>query len=348
MKNQILGTTRSALMFLMFVPAQAQAQACPSSPPTPPPSPTEGGQHPTLLASYAKRPAWKVAGVDYAVGVPATTALTDWHLLSGSGITVNATARPPFVRVADQSNVVISGVDFSLHGGGAIFFVNSPNPTVTNSKFGGPNLAYLSGGSIIYALPGSPGLTVSYNTVDGGGAQGGSSLVSASGGGTTTLTYNWLKNFPQHVLELNTSAGSIGTYSLIYKYNLIEKGGTGAGNHLNYLQFGTNSNSSSIDVEYNTSYQTWQAAGGEGYQFGSWVPGLIRNVTVAYNVMIAAGSPTAMSYMVHGDGIQNAGIAHDNYIDPTSSYGWLYPGSFTGWTLYDNYNMKTGAIIPAS
>jgi hypothetical protein len=350
MKGRILSITRSALMLLMFVatqtPVSALAQTCPPPPPPPP-----GGQHPTLLASYRNPPPWKVAGVDYAVGVPSTTPLTDWQLLSGPGITVKATAMPPYVRVDDTSNAVISGVDFSLHGGANLFFVNSPNPTVTNSKFGGPNLSKITA-YVIFADSNSPNFTVSYNTVDGGGAGSGSSLVGAAGGGTTTLTYNWLKNFPQHVLEIQTNNVP---YSVVYKYNLIEQGAQSPGAHLNYLQFGTNSNSSSsVDVEYNTSYQTRQASAGEGYQFYSNGSGLIQNVTMAYNVMIAAAPgtplpvPTAllsMSYMVHGGGSQNAGVAHDNYIDRTASYGWLYPASFTGWNFANNYDMTTGAAF---
>ena len=37
-------------------------------------------QRPNLLAGYAARPPWQVAGVDYAVGVPAGTQLQDWQV----------------------------------------------------------------------------------------------------------------------------------------------------------------------------------------------------------------------------------------------------------------------------
>jgi hypothetical protein len=350
MKGRLLGKTRSALTFLMFAAAQTHfsALAQPASPPPPLPPPV--GQHPALLASYAKRPPWKVAGVDYAVGVPPTATLTDWQLLSGPGITVNTTAMPPYVRVDNTSNVVISGVDFSLHGGAEIFFVNSPNPTVTGCQFGGTNLAHVTA-SIIAADSDSPNLTVSYNTVDGGGNGAGSSLVSTAGAGTMTLTYNWLKNFSQHVLELIVS-GTASPWSLTYKYNLIEQGGMTPGAHLNYLQIEANTDSTSIDVEYNTSYQTWQATGGEGYQFNGLPPAKAKNITFAYNVMIAAptpGHPRSISRMIHADGFPNVpATAHDNYVDRTGAYGWLYYGSFTGWNVYNNYNMKTGAIMPAS
>ena len=354
MKDRLLGKTRSALMLLVFVTMQTHfsAIAGPACPPPPPPPP--GGQHPALLASYAKRPPWNVAGVDYGVGVPAMTTLTDWQLLSGPGITADTSATNGHVSVYNTGNVVISGVDFSLHGGAYLFFVNSPNPTVINSKFGGAALAGVLS-NVISADYQSPGLTVSYNTIDGGGAGQGSSLVGAAGGGTTTLTYNWLKNFPQHVLEQNTQNVP---YAVIYKNNLIEQGAMQSGAHLNYLQFDTNSNSSSsVDVEYNTSYQIKQASAGEGYQFYANGNGLVQNVTLAYNVMIAAApgvglpvpvSSLSISRMVHGGGSQNAGRAHDNYIDPTAAYGWLYYGSLAGWKYSNNYDMTTGAIEPGS
>jgi hypothetical protein len=59
-------------MLLMFVTAQTHFSALAQ--------PAPGGQHPALLASYVKRPPWKVAGVDHAVGVPPTATLTDWKL----------------------------------------------------------------------------------------------------------------------------------------------------------------------------------------------------------------------------------------------------------------------------
>ncbi|MGB6175118.1 MAG: right-handed parallel beta-helix repeat-containing protein [Methylocella sp.] len=297
------------------------------------------------------RPPWQVAGVDYPVGVPSTATLTDWQCLSGPGIVVHATATPPAVSVYNTSNVVISGVDFSLHGGAHLYFVNSPNPTVISSLFAGKNLTMVVG-DVIYADADSPNLTVSYNIINGAGAGNASALVGASGGGTTTLTYNWLKNFPQHVLELNTTGG--GPYSLVYTNNLIERGATQPGAHLNYLQFETYTDSLSVAVEYNTSYQTRQASGGEGYQFASGGTGLVKNVRYAHNVEIAAapGTPLpvptslySMSVLVHAGGLQNAGVAHANYIDRTAAFFWFYGGgSYAGWRFTGNYDMTTGAL----
>jgi hypothetical protein len=137
--------------------------------------------------------------------------------------------------------------------------------------------------------------------------------------------------------------------AVVYKYNLIEQGGMTPGAHLNYLQF-QSAAAASVVVAYNTSYQTPQVStpSGEGFQFSAYgAGGSVKNVVFAYNTMIATGGipGRAMSSMNHGGGSQNAGIRHDNYVDPTAAYGALYPGSFAGWTFSNNYLMTTGAAF---
>jgi hypothetical protein len=91
----------------------------------------------------------------------------------------------------------------------------------------------------------------------------------------------------------------------------------------------------------------------KGTSFYSFGTGHVRNVTYAHNVMIAAAPGTrlpvptpllSMSVLVHGGGSQNAGVAHDNYIDRTAAYFWFYGASYTGWNFSNNYNMTTGAL----
>jgi hypothetical protein len=349
MKGRLLGKTRSALMLLMFVTAQTHfsALAQPACPPHHPPPPT-GAQHPGLLAGYALRPPWNVAGVDYAVGVPAMTALTDWQSLSGPGISVDTSSAPPYgaphVRVDNTSNVVMDSIDFSLHGGAFLMFVNSPNPTVIRSNFGGPNLSMIPAG-VIVADPWSPNLSVTYSTIDGakagGSGTGGPSLITNQGGGTTTLEYNWLKNAPQHTLE--EAQPTALPLVLVYRNNLVEQSGWEVGAHPNYLQFGY-ADVSSVDVEYNTFYNTPQTTSGESLQF-SGMGGYVHNVTWAFNVMIATGGipGSARSAFIHAGGSQNSGVGHDNYVDTTAAWFLYYPGSMIGWTLTNNFNMVTGA-----
>ncbi|MGH9827308.1 MAG: hypothetical protein ACREDR_29115, partial [Blastocatellia bacterium] len=103
----------------------------------------------------------------------------------------------------------------------------------------------------------------------------------------------------------------------------------------------------SVDVEYNTFYNTPHvASSGESLQFYG-VGGYVHNATWAYNVMIATGGipGSGGSAFIHGGwpDTQNSGVGHDNYVDTTGAYFLYYPGSMTGWTLANNYNMVTGA-----
>jgi hypothetical protein len=327
-------------------PQPPPPQPPPPQPPPPQPPPPQGAQYPTLLNGYKIRPAWKVVGVDYYVGVPVGIKLSDWQNLQGPGINVVATASPPYVVVYDTNNVTISGVDFSLHGGAFIRFANCSNPSVINSNFGGPNLSNIPAGVII-ADSYSPNLTVMNTTIDGaqagGTGPGGSSLISNQGGGITVIEYNWLKNAPQHVLE-EAQQTSL-SMSLVYSYNLVEQSGWQVGAHPNYLQFDYG-DASSVLVEYNTFYNTPQTSSGESLQFYDNGSGYVSNVTWAYNVMIATGGPpgSARSSFIHGGGSQNNGMGYDNYVDTTGAWFLYYPGSMTGWQLNNNYNMVTGAL----
>ena len=204
-------------------------------------------QRPILLAGYTARAPWKVAGVDYAVGIPAGTVLTDWQNLKGPGISMVGN----MVRIDNTNGVRISNVDFSLHGGANLYINNSNDTVVTNCKFQSYTTA-----DIIQFAGSSSGLTVNYSDITGG--SNGSGLIGATG--NVVVQYNWMNNFPQHAVELYGSA------SLDMRYNLIENGGTVSGSHLNYVQpMGVGI--TDLLVEFNTTYQTPQAASGEGFQF---------------------------------------------------------------------------------
>lgn len=300
---------------------------------------TGAPQLPNLLDGYDVRPSWEVAGVDYAVGVPAGTQLKDWQTLSGPGITISGN----MVRIDGQSGVHLDGIDFSTSGGAFVYLTNSPDAVVTNCKFQATTPT-----SLVDAGPGSPNLTVEHCTLIGGAD--GSALISGSG--NVVVQYNWMKDFPQHAVEIG------GSTDLTYKYNLIENGGTVAGSHLNYLQQTGSGVTNKIDIEFNTSYETPSAASGEGYQFdindGS-NSGTLVDPIFAHNTMISTGD-TAMSYMVHGSSkyassnpavtpISGAASAHDNFFDTSGAYGAFYTGSMDGWSLSNNVDMRSGKVI---
>ena len=73
---------------------------------------------PGILVHYATRPPWKVAGVDYAVGVPAGTPLQDPATIAIAGTSVDAAKH---TVVISGSNVTLKGYDFSRSGGWGIY-----------------------------------------------------------------------------------------------------------------------------------------------------------------------------------------------------------------------------------
>ena len=300
----------------------------------------DAAQYPSLLNQYASRPSWQVAGVDYHVGAPSGTALKDPATISMAGVSVDTSTRTVNIT---GNNVTLDGYDFSLHGGYQVY-VSGANTTIRNSNFA---LGTNTGAYLISGGPSALNLTVEYCTMDASTIGNQTSLIGYTGSGAITLRYNWFKNFPQHVLELAQGSGK--EFSVVYKYNLIEQGAIAAGAHLNYLQFG-GGHATSVDVEYNTTYQTHQVAGGEGFQFyNNSSGGIIDNSILAYNMMIAKGSGggDAMSYLIHGGG--TTGSVHDNYFDITGAYGAFYGGSFNGWSSFsNNINMVTSNIINAN
>lgn len=294
-------------------------------------------QRPALLTGYSVRPAWKVAGVDYAVGFAAGQALkdplSDPELSTNPKIAIDSVNR--IIRITG-SNVTLDGYDFTLHGGYDIAHISGDNVTVKNSAVG-----------FIVTNAGTTNLTVSNCVMDGGGATNGWALISHSGTGTLTVEYNWFRNFPAHVIEDNSGG------NLVYRFNLIESGGMTSS--LNYLQLGGGPYYSLL-VEFNTSYQVAQPSSiGEGYQF-FYGNGPISG-EIAYNTMITVpiGGKSAMTYMIHVGGgtqfpAQVTASIHDNYMDPSGSAGAFYGGvnndGMTSATYQNNVNMATGLLLP--
>lgn len=332
-------------------------------------------QHPHLLDlssttnglghNLVTRPPWKGAGVDYAVGYPTATSLIDWQSISMAGVSVNAGTHTVTIS---GNGVTLDSIDFSLHGGAQVV-VTGANDTISNS-----NLLYsstlqgLGVGGLIGATGAASNLTVTYCIIDGTGASNSTqtTLIGSSATGSKTFKYNWLKNFNQHAIELSAGGGTV-----VYEFNLIENGGSGAaGQHLNYLQFSGTTAFTSVLVEFNTTYQpTNPISGGEGFQgYANNSANVIS--TVSYNTMIASPKGDGLAHLPSSDANGFASIAtstmQSNFIDKGSSTTFWYPDSGNagysvntgtghvtdthGNSLFylGNVNMLTAAVIPAS
>ena len=103
-------------------------------------APSGAPQYPSLLDGYGNhRPPWDVAGVDYHVGIPAGTTLTDWQAIDDPNVTLNP--GNGMVRCTGAGAAVLfDKIDFSLHGGAYIFNGSGGCSaiTVTNSNFACP------------------------------------------------------------------------------------------------------------------------------------------------------------------------------------------------------------------
>jgi hypothetical protein len=127
-------------------------------------------------------PPWRVAGVDYAVGIPTGTTLQDWQTISMSGVSISGNN----LNITGN-NVTLNGIDFSLHGGANII-VHGSNDTIENSNLlYGAALASASDFTFLNAVSGSSNLTIKNCVVDGNGSAaplGASQQRSASAAGS--------------------------------------------------------------------------------------------------------------------------------------------------------------------
>jgi hypothetical protein len=289
-------------------------------------------QLPNLLSGEAVRPPWMVAGVDYAVGISAGTVLKDptTDPLPAGCIYIANSGGYPTVRVSGN-NVVLSGYDFSLHGGINVYIASSTNTTITNSNFHST-----SSSGVIYMDGASSGLTLTYNVMDGVGATPGAanSLLYAVGGGNITLQYNLFENMPAQAVSF------LGSTNLVMQYNLFENGGKEAPNHLNFMQFSGNNATNTVLVEYNTVYQQVQASSGEGFQFYNNGTGSnLAGATVAYNTMVA--DPTNSNATVRqsnhayniGDVITVAGVKGYFFCTAAGTSASSVPSAETSFTM---------------
>jgi hypothetical protein len=301
-------------------------------------------QLPGLFSGYAVRPTWLVAGVDYVVGLPATTVLKNPAKISMAGVSVNATSH--IINVTGK-NVTLNGYDFSL-GGGWRVNVTGANDVIENSNFkvGTRELAPITAGAT------STNLSVLYNTIDGGGATGTPSAISAliSDTGTgLTVEYNWLKNAPQQVVAFKSG-------TLIDEFNLIQNVGFGASSSEDDVQFSGGVSSGSV-ISFNTIYNPPHADEptnvGDGLQIEAQARSTITNTEVENNTIISPGPSLTNSYLIAiqqatGTNVVNGVNVESNFLDSTGADGAFYPTTNAANVAFvNNVNLKTGSVVAA-
>jgi hypothetical protein len=325
---------------------------------TPPPTTQDGSagapsgtlQYPTLLAGYKVRPPWKVAGVDYHVGVPDGLVLKDWRTVAfPSSIDANKTTG----LISIFADYVFDGIDFSLGVGARIYNPNgngAPNfVKFNNCHFGLPSTAPDNWVNNLIQEQNGAALTITNTTIDGLNMKDMNQFVTMEVGGTCVIQYCWLKNSQAQIFSTNSANFTAYTF----RFNLIDDINThNSGAHMNWMQL---YGSVALDVSYNTGIQR-SLPGGEGFQpdapLGMPNPNLSNNTMIAYlNNSVPGGPPQTISHFVHGGDsgvITGVGTLNNNYFDLTGAYGAYYAGTMTpaqGWASSGNIDMTTGGLV---
>lgn len=290
-------------------------------------------QHINLLSAYQVRPFWKVAGVDYAVGFPATLILKNPALINRPGVSVDLTNR--LIRITGN-NITLDGYDFTMGGGFGVYVVGAADAAITNS--------YLESG--IQTDRDSRNLTVSHCVLDGGGDPNNVALINMLGTGRLTVEHNWLRNFSGRGVLDNRGT------SVIMQYNLIEGAGSPGNGAFNYLYFTGTETYAPIRVMFNTVYQSRFA--GSAASIGFVLDGLTGSTVTAefaYNTMITrpSGVAPAIQALVQGStpGTVTAGWLHHNYVDGRGAGSVFTEDPTAGLTNFysNNFDLNTGAAL---
>ena len=279
-----------------------------------------------MLSGYATRPPWEVAGVDYAVGVPAATVLKNPALISMAGVTVNTKTHTITVT---QSNVTLSGYDFSLSGGWEIVIdLGVTNTTISNSNF----VVGSNQKMPIYARSGSGNLTLTNNSFNGANSNSVWALVAYYGSGAITAQYNSFVNAPKLAIACGPNVTAVAEYNLFYNSGAVQFSG---------------STTNSVEA-FNTIYES-NPSGMHAIEVEADNKSTMTNTTISNNVIIAAGSSLSMSYVIavtqQAGSTLNGALVQDNYIDFSSSYGPFYTPSGSGLVFSGNVNLKNGSVI---
>ncbi len=177
-------------------------------------------QLPSLLQAYrSRRPKWDVAGVDYYVGVPTGTVLKD-PAAAPDGCSYDDSA---LTLQCKGDGLIVSGYDFSLHGGTKIK-ISGSNNTITKNNFAqAPNC---QDPLIYFTIDAGASLNISQNSFDGGGGTCTEfrfrqhDLWPVRRQVELTMQYNYFYGTPQDVID-NTGPKS-GSATLVMQYNLFD------------------------------------------------------------------------------------------------------------------------------
>jgi hypothetical protein len=327
----------------------------------------------TGAASATNCQPWNVAGVDYSVGIPTGTTLTDWRTafatcISGGSCTVGGASwtynSSSIFLQCTSGNAVLTAIDWTFTQSGSpgnIYHTGGcASITLDKNKIGCQ--ASSSSGALSWFVhdQGGTNLTITNSTLDFSpcssvGAncqtvgQPGLSIITQTNG-SLVMKYNWLAHYCDHTYEQIGTANSTG---VTIQYNLLDdpNNGLASSAHMNWSQFGQNNGPTTIS--YNTEYMYQSpTAGNEGYQlYSNGLSTQATPMTISNNTMLdtsgemCAGyhGTTSSDFPTHVSGSSPL-LNQNNYFGATSGavascnaalgfYIFYYPNSFSSTPL---------------
>lgn len=304
-------------------------------------------QLPALLNGYLARPPWKVAGVDYAVGIHSGVAL---KVPSASNIPAGCDYRANEHAIYVQGkNVVLSGYNLT---GATVLVTDAATGTVTVT-----DCSATSSVNIRSTVGATAKLSVTYCTFDGGGTASDSNFQTIQVFCPLTVRYCSIKNSP---------AATFCQAPSTIQYNLFSGFAWVTGAHANATYFGGGGAATdSILLSYNTIWGGGpRNAAGFPIGIGAGVAfftdgGDYHNPVMSNNVVISnlpGGASYLMGFYANVGNSVIGGVAKDNYLAAaggfngnggTGAFGPFYLGS-TGpvqATYSGNIDMNTGKVV---
>ena len=320
----------------------------------------------TYGMTYVTRPPWKVAGVDYYVGIDRAVYPTDAYLKDPYTIGTKI----PGVAVSDNTvtitgnNAVLDGYDFSLGGGWVLQINSGDNATISNCKFIGTAGAP-------FQIPGANRSTATNTNVincyfDGTNNNNIWEII-INGNGGAVFSYCRIMNNIGMVMGATNYAGTNNTtWDLTFKYCLIGNAGLNfASNkhHGDWIQiYGSTGPIRNFTMTFCTFIQdlNYPKSGTQGVSVKSAGSGvnypLTGNSTFTYNTCITPYNPPTHTAYCNWHIIQDLGVGSGapngriigtaitqyNYADDSgnrlSAQG--YRGSFAMVGVYNSSNRR--------
>jgi hypothetical protein len=314
-------------------------------------APSGASQFPNALDRYRRRPPWKVAGIDFHVGVLGGSALKDVTTEAlPSGVSYDPTTH---IVSVTSANATLDGWDFSKWNG-AQLLIKAHNVTIRNCLFKvGSNVGAL--GKAVIADSSAGDITFLNNEFDGGDLpvtpQQGTTIEIANVG-TVRFQYNFFHDSGGDMIAFTG-----GPQINIIQYNLFYRIGVNTG-HADAHQW-YNSQVTSGDIGFNTYYynMTSRVAGnGTDAVLSEGPTATMSNVAVHNETVletVSGNSNWTLGFYAALGGVADHIAFHDIYIDPTGSLGftgmWMEAAGKYGTNLAHPFamanivNMKSGA-----